>query len=438
MGKPNNSLAKIKLPGENVQRPIIPYAVSDGTYLASVPTMTKDETLALASNIPSISLVTTEGSESITVNSDTLNLMTTNTNQDCNCYKTFSRTWPGTNNIYRTTIDYDILSSALLDSNEELISSAHINPNGLFVIDTSLNDLSESFLSIQADESSDKICFIHGQLFGTIYDNYLPKKTGTLVVEEDVSAHQSTSVIVGNAVTNINGRVFQNYTATLVTAGGYTFYQILKNGNNPTEEEAKEYMRYMTGSTFLPKYNYDFPKQTVFTFADRSTWKPQYSSNDGLRLYRLTTSLALASDVPSVSLNTTAGSESITVNSNSLNVATRNTAQTFSGTKTFSSSPVLNNNVFLQSKTTGGVVKGLIGLNSGNNLFINNDAQGETIIGGSVVRPCADTHPDLGKSAIPWRDVYLSRYISDGTNNLSIPNRSGTIGLEVDIVDLTE
>lgn len=51
MGRPNNSLANIKLPGENVQRPIIPYAVSDGTYLASVPTMTEDKPLALQIDI---------------------------------------------------------------------------------------------------------------------------------------------------------------------------------------------------------------------------------------------------------------------------------------------------------------------------------------------------------------------------------------------------
>lgn len=51
MGRPNNSLANIKLPGENTQRPIIPYAVSDGTYLASVPTMTEDKPLALQIDI---------------------------------------------------------------------------------------------------------------------------------------------------------------------------------------------------------------------------------------------------------------------------------------------------------------------------------------------------------------------------------------------------
>jgi hypothetical protein len=133
------------------------------------------------------------------------------------------------------------------------------------------------------------------------YTLIAPYKNGTLSTIEDFEAetskHQSTSVVVKDAITNINDRTFQHYTAELITTDRYTFYQILKDGNNPTEEEAKEYMRYMTGSIFLPKYNYDFPKQTIFTFADRSTWKPQYSEADGLRLYRLATSVALDSDV---------------------------------------------------------------------------------------------------------------------------------------------
>ena len=39
MAKPNNSLANIKLPGENERRPIIPYKVSDGTNVATAPNM---------------------------------------------------------------------------------------------------------------------------------------------------------------------------------------------------------------------------------------------------------------------------------------------------------------------------------------------------------------------------------------------------------------
>ena len=43
MSKPNNSIANIKLPGENSQRPIVPYAVgysSNNSYQATLPQLT--------------------------------------------------------------------------------------------------------------------------------------------------------------------------------------------------------------------------------------------------------------------------------------------------------------------------------------------------------------------------------------------------------------
>lgn len=53
MAKPNNSIGKIKLPGESTQRPIIPQALWDGTtnYQATLPTLTADSTIALASQL---------------------------------------------------------------------------------------------------------------------------------------------------------------------------------------------------------------------------------------------------------------------------------------------------------------------------------------------------------------------------------------------------
>ena len=45
MAKPNNSIAKIKLPGEDTQRPIVPYGLTDGTSYATVPTMSADSSI---------------------------------------------------------------------------------------------------------------------------------------------------------------------------------------------------------------------------------------------------------------------------------------------------------------------------------------------------------------------------------------------------------
>ena len=55
MSRPNNSIGKIKLPGENTERPIVPYAIgvsNSNTYQAILPQLTKDATIALTSDIP--------------------------------------------------------------------------------------------------------------------------------------------------------------------------------------------------------------------------------------------------------------------------------------------------------------------------------------------------------------------------------------------------
>jgi len=50
MGKPNNSIGHVKLPGESVQRPIVPQQLWDGTtnYAASLPTLTEDSKILLS------------------------------------------------------------------------------------------------------------------------------------------------------------------------------------------------------------------------------------------------------------------------------------------------------------------------------------------------------------------------------------------------------
>ncbi len=51
MSKPTNSIAKVQLPGENEQRPIIPYAIgksADNNYQATIEeTLTADRYLQL-------------------------------------------------------------------------------------------------------------------------------------------------------------------------------------------------------------------------------------------------------------------------------------------------------------------------------------------------------------------------------------------------------
>ena len=126
----------------------------------------------------------------------------------------------------------------------------------------------------------------------------------------------------------------------------------------------------------------------------------------------------IASGGSNITLNNTTGSESITDNDNNitLNVVTRDTAQTISDVKTFSVSPILNNNIFLQGKNTSSVAKGLIGINSNNDVFINNDGTGTTLFGTSI-RPLANSNLDVGTSTYPWRDIYLTGKVISTTNN---------------------
>lgn len=100
-------------------------------------------------------------------------------------------------------------------------------------------------------------------------------------------ANDSIVALVGNAITNLNGRVFQNYTAVDSTISGYTVKIIKKNGNKCSEADASDYLKYMTARTYVPTYNYDFPRQVLFIFADASIWKAQYDSSNGLVLYKV-------------------------------------------------------------------------------------------------------------------------------------------------------
>lgn len=123
-------------------------------------------------------------------------------------------------------------------------------------------------------------------------------------------------------------------------------------------------------------------------------------------------------------LTTTTGSESISEGTSTLNVVTRNTAQTISGTKTFSAAPVLNNNLSLKGKDTNGTDNRLIGISSSNNVCINWDNSAGTYTGGSVFSPLQANSgvSTLGDSTHLWKNLYLSGNLTDGTNSITIAN----------------
>lgn len=125
-------------------------------------------------------------------------------------------------------------------------------------------------------------------------------------------------------------------------------------------------------------------------------------------------------DIPSVSLTTTTGSEAVTVGASSLSVATRNTAQTISGTKTFSAGPVLNNNVYLQFKNKAGTAKDVLGINSSNAILLGSADYDTAYRGSSKFYPWVGDTKDLGASDKKWKDLYLSGNLINGANSISV------------------
>ena len=83
---------------------------------------------------------------------------------------------------------------------------------------------------------------------------------------KDLAAIPTVSII-GNLTTNINGFELQTFTASaLQTAGGYSWYEIERNNESCSYEDAADYMEYMTGSRFVPMYNFEKPLNSILIF----------------------------------------------------------------------------------------------------------------------------------------------------------------------------
>ena len=107
-----------------------------------------------------------------------------------------------------------------------------------------------------------------------------------------VPANQATFTIVIDALTNINGRVLSNYEAVDFTYADVYPVKIIKYmGETCTEEEARNYMEYMTGSRFLPKFDYQRPQNSIWVMNDHTFWKPQYDDEYGMVLYKINVQL---------------------------------------------------------------------------------------------------------------------------------------------------
>lgn len=117
---------------------------------------------------------------------------------------------------------------------------------------------------------------------------------------DKVPLYQTTFAIARDELTNINGQTRAGYTATLTTIDGHSVYQIQYGAENISKSRAINYLKFMTGSEFVPTYNANTPQNTIIMFADGTFWKPQYDDTNGLLLYAMSSPLALASDVTAI------------------------------------------------------------------------------------------------------------------------------------------
>ena len=93
--------------------------------------------------------------------------------------------------------------------------------------------------------------------------------------------------IVGDLTHNVNGMEMTRYEVDDFPDDDYTVKQVKRASDHAilSEYEAKRYLKAMTGSEFLPRYNYRSPANSYFFTADFEIWKPQFDDENGLLIY---------------------------------------------------------------------------------------------------------------------------------------------------------
>lgn len=109
----------------------------------------------------------------------------------------------------------------------------------------------------------------------------------------------ATVGIIVDFTTSINGRVLTNFSlangGNPIYVAGYPAYKLLYKGNTVTKEQAEIYMENMTGSSYVPEYKYECPKNTYLIryspvehdALNGLILKPQWDATNGLLLFRM-------------------------------------------------------------------------------------------------------------------------------------------------------
>lgn len=123
-------------------------------------------------------------------------------------------------------------------------------------------------------------------------------KLNVVALEETIP----TFAIIRDPITNLNGRVLTEYTYTELPLPPYPSY-LIRHINSQTHEEeiltidqARLYMKRMTGTAFVPEYNFINPRNSLFITAAGEFLKPQFDAQNGLELYKIPNPFALKTD----------------------------------------------------------------------------------------------------------------------------------------------
>lgn len=109
----------------------------------------------------------------------------------------------------------------------------------------------------------------------------------TSVNKGAIPQYQNISVaIIKDVLTNINNKALSMQSLN-TTIGGYPCVQIKYNNDVLDESKAIAYMKTMTGSEFLPVYNYNEPSNVFLIDFNLQIYKVQFDNTNGLVLYKM-------------------------------------------------------------------------------------------------------------------------------------------------------
>lgn len=109
----------------------------------------------------------------------------------------------------------------------------------------------------------------------------------SIVGKDAIPQYQNISVaIIKDTLTNINDKALSMQSIN-TTIGGYPCVQIKYDNNVLDESKAIAYMKTMTGSEFLPTYNYNEPSNVFLIDFNLQIYKVQFDNTNGLVLYKM-------------------------------------------------------------------------------------------------------------------------------------------------------